>query len=91
MNIGPDTFEKAIHASCIQLAQAYAITKRITIEEAKAEVGKYIKSLKDFNIEEEVYDPTPHFKEAVTLALKVADGKPEKAYLELLKLRESLS
>lgn len=91
MNIGPETFEKAIHASCIQLAQAYAITKKITIEDAKIEVGKYLKSLKDFNIEEETLDSTSYFKSAIMLALKAADGKPEKAYLELLKLRELLS
>lgn len=91
MNIGPDTFEKAIAASCIQLAQAYSVTDRIPIEEAKAKVGKYLQSLKQFQTEEDTYDPTANFRTAVSLAIKAADGKPDKAYFELLKLREGLS
>jgi hypothetical protein len=91
MNIGPDTFEKAIASSCIQLAQAYSITDRIPIEEAKAKVGKYLQSLKQYQTEEDDYDPTSHFRAAVSLAIKAADGKADKAYLELLKLRETLN
>ena len=92
MNIGPDTFEKAIAASCIQLARAYSVTDKITIEEAKLKVGVYLKSLKDFQLpEEDVYDPTDHFRMAVSLAIKNVGTKTEKAYYELLKLRETLN
>lgn len=90
MNIGPETFEKAIAASCIQLAQAYSLTKKITIDAAKGEVAKYLQSLKDFT-PPEIWNDGDHerdFKVLVSQAIKNADGKPEKAYLELLKLRE---
>jgi len=92
MHVGPDTYERAIAATCIQLAQAYSITDKIPIQHAKMKVGDYLHSLKDFhNEEDDPYDPTNHFKIAVSQAIKNADGKPEKAYLELLKLRETLN
>jgi hypothetical protein len=91
MNIGPDTFEKAIAASCIQLSQAYSVTDKITIEDAKVKVGKYLKSLKHYQVEEDTEDPTKEFLLMISTAIKSADGNPAKAYLELLKLRELLN
>ena len=90
MNIDTGTFEKAIAASCIQLAQAYSVTNKITIDEAKIEVAKYLSRLKDFQLPVEYTDgDSPvDFKTLILTAAQVAQSKPEKAYLELLKLRE---
>ncbi|HLD91411.1 MAG TPA: hypothetical protein VI911_10440 [Patescibacteria group bacterium] len=94
MNIGPDTFEKAIAVSCIQLARAYSVTDKIGIEDAKVKVGKYLNSLKIYKgleENEDHYDPTSHFRTIVSLAIQTADNNHEKAYLELLKIREILN
>ena len=90
MNIGPDTFEKAIAASCIQLAQAYSVTDKIPIHHAKMKVGDYLRSLKEFATEAED-NPMDHIRLIISQAIRNADGKPEKAYLELLKLREKFN
>ena len=92
MNIGPDIYEKAIAASCIQLAQAYSVTDSITINDAKLKVGRYLNSLLQFKIEEQPKEnPTEDFKAIVSAAIKRVNGKQDKAYFELLKLRESLN
>jgi hypothetical protein len=92
MNIGPDTFEKTIAASCIQLAQAYSVIEKINIDMAKLKVGSYLMTLNQFfPSKNEGHDMMEFIKEQVSLAIRAADGKPDKAYYELLKLRESLN
>ena len=87
MNIDYKTYEKAIYSSCIQLAQAYSVTFKITIDDAKDKVGKYLTSLSEFKPNKQM-EENKDLKQAVQQAIRNCDGKKEKAYLELLKLQE---
>lgn len=83
MNIEPETFENAIESTCIQLAQAYAISNRISMAEAKIKVGIYLRSLKSYDVVEPV-----DVKGLINSAIRNSQESPNKAYLELLKLRD---
>jgi len=90
MNINHETYEKSIIASCIQLSQAYSLNDKMNINQAKLKVGVFLRSLKEFQIEDTTVkqNNTDDIRTALSLAVKAADGNQAKAYYELLKLRE---
>lgn len=91
MNIGSDTFEKAIAASCIQLAQAYSVTERVPIEQAKIKVGQYLLSMDQFfPPKNESDNMLEAIQGEISQAIKKCSNAPDKAYYELLKLREKI-